>query len=80
MNGHGGGVVSFKLKDGINGYTRDQASRKLINAFELITIATSLGEEHTLVQMNGENLIRISVGLESSRDIIGDIHQALSFF
>ena len=80
MNGLGGGVVSFKLKDGINGYTRDQASRKLINAFELITIATSLGEEHTLVQMNGENLIRISVGLESSRDIIGDIHQALRFF
>lgn len=77
MNGFGGGVVSFRLKDGIKGLTRDQASRKLINAFKLITIATSLGEEHTLVQMNGENLIRIAVGLESARDIINDVHQSL---
>ncbi|AUA38850.1 methionine gamma-lyase [Clostridioides difficile] len=77
MNGLGGGVVSFKLKDGINGLTRDQASRKLMNSLELATIATSLGEEHTLVQMNGENLIRIAVGLESSNDIINDFKQAI---
>ncbi|EQF92298.1 methionine gamma-lyase, partial [Clostridioides difficile 840] len=77
MNGLGGGVVSFKLKDGINGLTRDQASRRLMNSLELATIATSLGEEHTLVQMNGENLIRIAVGLESSNDIINDFKQAI---
>lgn len=77
MNGMGGGIVSFKLKDGINGLTRDQASRKLMNSLELVTIATSLGEEHTLVQMNGENLIRIATGLESSKDIINDFKQAM---
>ncbi|HBF0595693.1 TPA: PLP-dependent aspartate aminotransferase family protein [Clostridioides difficile] len=77
MNGLGGGVVSFKLKDGISGLTRDQASRRLMNSLELATIATSLGEEHTLVQMNGENLIRIAVGLESSNDIINDFKQAI---
>lgn len=77
MNGLGGGIVSFKVKDGINGLTRDEASRKLMNSLEMVTIATSLGEEHTLVQMNGENLIRIATGLESSRDIINDFKQAL---
>lgn len=77
MNGLGGGIVSFKLKDGINGLTRDEASRKLMNSLELVTIATSLGEEHTLVQMNGENLIRIAVGLESAQDIINDFIQAI---
>ncbi|CAH2213340.1 trans-sulfuration enzyme family protein [Tepidibacter aestuarii] len=77
MNGLGGGVLSFKLKDGINGLSRDEASRTLINSLQLCTIATSLGEEHTLVQMNGENLIRIAVGLESSTDIINDLKQAM---
>lgn len=77
MNGLGGGIVSFKLKDGINGFTRDEVSRKLINSLKLVTIATSLGEEHTLVQMNGENLIRVSVGLESAQDIINDFTQAI---
>ncbi|WP_027703096.1 trans-sulfuration enzyme family protein [Metaclostridioides mangenotii] len=72
MSGLGGGVVSFKLKDGINGLTRDQASRKFMNSLEVCIIATSLGEEHTLVQMDGENLIRIALGLESSKDIIND--------
>ena len=48
-----------------------------MNSLELATIATSLGEEHTLVQMNGENLIRIAVGLESSNDIINDFKQAI---
>jgi len=77
MNGLGGGVVSFKLKDGINGLTRDQASRKLMNSLEVCTIATSLGEEHTLVQMDGENLIRIALGLESSKDIINDFSKSI---
>ncbi|WP_315168460.1 PLP-dependent aspartate aminotransferase family protein [Metaclostridioides mangenotii] len=77
MNGLGGGVVSFKLKDGINGLTRDKASRKLMNSLEVCTIATSLGEEHTLVQMDGENLIRIALGLESSKDIINDFVQSI---
>jgi methionine-gamma-lyase len=43
-----------------------------MNSLEVCTIATSLGEEHTLVQMDGENLIRIALGLESSKDIIND--------
>ncbi|WP_040327578.1 trans-sulfuration enzyme family protein [Clostridium ihumii] len=77
MNGFGGGMVSFKLKNEINGLTRDEASRKMINGLKLCTIATSLGEEHTLVQMNGENLIRLAIGLESAKDIINDLEQAL---
>ena len=77
MNGLGGGMVSFKLKNEINGLTRDEASRKMINGLKLCTIATSLGEEHTLVQMNGENLIRLAIGLESAKDIINDLEQAL---
>ena len=48
-----------------------------MNSLKLTTIATSLGEEHTLVQMNGENLIRIAVGLESAKDIIADFRRAL---
>ncbi|MCY6960091.1 trans-sulfuration enzyme family protein [Clostridium brassicae] len=78
MNGLGGGIVTFKLKDGINGVIRDKASRDLINSLELATIATSLGEQHTLIQMNGDNLIRVAVGLESAQDIINDFKQALS--
>ena len=77
MNGLGGGMVSFKLKNEINGLTRDEASRKMINGLKLCTIATSLGEEHTLVQMNGENLIRLAIGLESAKDIINDLEQSL---
>lgn len=77
MNGLGGGIVSFRLKEDIHGLTRDQVSRKFVNSLKLTTIATSLGEEHTLVQMNGENLIRIAVGLESAKDIIADFRQAL---
>ncbi|GAA0701930.1 aminotransferase class I/II-fold pyridoxal phosphate-dependent enzyme [Paraclostridium ghonii] len=77
MNGLGGGIVSFKLKENINGLTRDEASRELINSLKLVTIATSLGEEHTLVQMNGDNLIRIALGLESHKDIINDFEQAI---
>ncbi len=42
MNGLGGGIVSFRLKEDIHGLTRDQVSRKFVNSLKLTTIATSL--------------------------------------
>lgn len=32
MNGLGGGIVSFRLKEDIHGLTRDQVSRKFVNS------------------------------------------------
>ncbi len=76
MNGMGGGIVSFWLKDGINGLTVREADYKLCNALNILTIATSLGEGHTLIQVENSNMVRIAVGLENSGDLISDLRQA----
>ena len=76
MNGLGGGIVSFWLKDGIEGMTVREAGYKLCNNMKLLTIATSLGEAHTLIQVENDSMIRIAVGLEGSQDLISDIKQA----
>lgn len=76
MNGLGGGIVSFWLKDGLNGLTVRQADYKLLNATELLTIATSLGEGSTLIQVENSGMIRIAVGLEHKSDLIADLAQA----
>lgn len=76
MNGMGGGVISFRMKDGINGLTRNKASRRFLNSLRLCTIAASLGEEHTLTYLTGNDLIRVAIGLESADDIISDMKQA----
>ena len=42
-----------------------------------MTIATSLGEGHTLIQIEHSGMIRIAVGLEGKEDLLGDLSQAL---
>ena len=76
MNSMGGGIVSFWLKDGINGMTIRQADYKLCNSLKLFTIATSLGEGHTLIQVENSSMLRIAVGLENENDLINDLKQA----
>lgn len=76
MNGMGGGIVSFWLKNGIRGMTVREADYKFCDALGIITIATSLGEGHTLIQVENSNMIRIAVGLENSKDLITDLKQA----
>ena len=51
MNGMGGGIVSFWLKKNIAGLTPEEASKRLLDHTRLMTIATSLGEGHTLIQI-----------------------------
>lgn len=50
MNGMFGGVVSFELKDDINGLDSFSACKKMINSLKLISIAVSLGDPETLIQ------------------------------
>lgn len=77
MNGKGGGIVSFWLKEGISGMSVREADYKLCNHTKLLTIATSLGEAHSLIQVEDDDMIRIAVGLEHADDIIADLKQAL---
>lgn len=76
MNGLGGGIISFWLKDGIKGMAVRETDYKLCNGLGLITIATSLGEAHTLIQVENSNMVRIAVGLENSKDLINDLKQS----
>lgn len=79
---HPGGMISFQIKG-----NADDAL-KVVNAARLIIQATSLGAvesiwEHRIgseheESTTPENLIRLSVGLEHSEDIINDIEQALA--
>jgi cystathionine gamma-lyase len=73
-----GQVIAFELKD------RGQAERFLA-ACRLITEATSFGGIHSTAERRarwggdaiGEGFIRLSVGCEDARDLIGDMAQAL---
>ena len=77
MNGMGGGIVSFWLKEEVKGLPRRKADYKLCNNTKVITIATSLGEAHTLIQVENDDMIRIAVGLENAKDLVEDLKQAL---
>ncbi|WP_066497872.1 trans-sulfuration enzyme family protein [Abyssisolibacter fermentans] len=77
MNGLGGGIVSFNIKDGLNGLSQHEASYKVLNNLEICTIGTSLGEAHTLIQVEKSGLTRIAVGLERAEDLIEDLKKAL---
>lgn len=77
MNGMGGGIVSFWLKEEVKGLPRRKAGYKLCNNTKVITIATSLGEAHTLIQVENDDMIRIAVGLENAKDLVEDLKQAL---
>lgn len=76
MSGFGGGIISFWLKEEVKGMTRRQADYKLLNNMKLFTIATSLGEAHSLIQVENDDMIRIAVGLENHKDLLTDLQQA----
>lgn len=77
-----GGLLSFKVK----GSEKD--ALKIANTVKIITQATSLGGTHTYIEhrasvekeltMAPDNLLRLSIGLESSEDLKEDLAQALS--
>lgn len=50
MNGLYTGILSFELKDDINGMDSYEAGKKLVNALKIATIAVSLGDPDTLIQ------------------------------
>lgn len=77
MNGLGGGIVSFKLKDSHSEENINEFSKKFMNNLKLVTIATSLGEGHTLISLYKSDLMRLAVGLENSDDLILDLKKSL---
>jgi cystathionine gamma-synthase len=76
-----GAMLSFLVKGG-----SDEA-RKVVNSVKLFLQATSLGGVESLIEHRAsvegpdtktpQNLIRVSVGLENSDDLIEDLNQAL---
>ena len=96
MNGYYGGMLSFELKDDVNGLNSFEAGKKLLNNLEIPSIAVSLGDPDTLIEHPAsmthasvpkeerekvgitDGLIRLSVGLESSKDLINDFEQSFS--
>jgi cystathionine gamma-synthase len=81
-----GGMVSFTLRGGLD------AAKRVAAATELFTLAESLGAVESLIEHPGEmthasvagsplevpaNLIRLSVGIESSADLVADLAEAL---
>ena len=76
-----GGMLSFRVKGG------EKAALRMVKACKVFLRATSLGGIESLIEhrysIEGKNspipkdLIRISVGIESIDDLIGDLEQAL---
>lgn len=50
MNAAYSGILSFELKDGINGMDSYTACKKLVNSLKVASIAVSLGDPETLIQ------------------------------
>ncbi len=87
---HGGGVVTFEIKGGID------RGRKFLNNLKMISHSTNLGDTRTIAthptstthsKLTNEEreavgitpgLIRVSVGLEDLKDVIADIEQAIA--
>jgi O-succinylhomoserine sulfhydrylase len=87
---HGGGVVTFELKGGI------EQGRKFLNALKMCSLTANLGDSRTTVTHSASTthsklkeeerqavgitagLVRVSVGLEHIDDIIADISQAIN--
>lgn len=86
---HGGGLVTFEIKGGVD------SGRKFLNALKMISHTPNLGDTRTIAihpastthsKLTDDErlavgitpgLIRISAGLEEVNDIIGDIEQAI---
>lgn len=82
-----GGMVSFTVRGGA------EAAKAVAARTELFTLAESLGAVESLIEHPGEmthasaagsplevpdNLLRLSVGIESAADLVADLEQALS--
>jgi cystathionine gamma-lyase len=73
-----GGVLSFDLE------TRERAER-FMAATELVTDATSFGSVHSMAERRArwrgddisEGFIRLSAGIEETRDLVADVRHAL---
>ncbi len=50
MHDNYGGIMSFELKDEINGMDGFEACKKVVNALKIASIAVSLGDPGTLIQ------------------------------
>lgn len=82
MNNGFGAMISVLIKKG------EQAAKDIVHRLELFTPASSLGGVESLVEhrrsIEGDrstappNLVRISVGIEDSEDLINDWKQALN--
>ncbi len=81
-----GGMVSFQVEGG------EDAAVALVNRTEIFTLAESLGGVESLIEHPGRmthasvagsplevpgDLVRLSVGLEHSHDLVADLQQAL---
>lgn len=76
-----GGMLSFQVRGG------REAAMAVAGRVRLFTRATSLGGPHSLIEHRAsiegrgtktpQNLLRASIGLESSDDLIADLQQAL---
>jgi len=81
-----GGMVSLRLRGGV------EAAVKLCESTELFTLAESLGAVESLIEHPGQmthasvagtesevpdDLVRLSVGVESVDDLLDDLRQAL---
>lgn len=81
-----GGMVSLRMVGGV------AAARRLCEATEVFTLAESLGAVESLIEHPGlmthssvsgtanevpDDLVRLSVGIESSADLLADLDQAL---
>jgi cystathionine gamma-synthase len=81
-----GGMMSLKIRGGI------EAARTLTTRTRVFTLAPSLGGVESLIEHPGlmthhsvegtalevpDNLVRLSVGIEDSQDLIEDLVQAL---
>jgi cystathionine gamma-synthase len=82
-----GGMVSFELN------ADDEAARRFVACTRLFTLAESLGAVESLIELPAEmthqsvadsplavppGLVRLSVGIESSTDLIADLEAAFA--
>ena len=81
-----GGMVSFRVRGGA------ESAKRVAAGTELFTLAESLGAVESLIEHPGEmthasvagsplevpdDLLRLSVGIESATDLVADLEQAL---
>ena len=87
---HGGGLITFDLKGGI------ERSKRFLNSLNMLSLTANLGDTRTIATHPATTthsklsdaerlkvgitpgLIRISVGLENVNDILEDIQHALT--